>query len=639
MLNLQKLNFLNMKKLILSAGCLALILNINSQTLLTENFEGTGLPAGWSKTQNTPSIGWEFGAGLGSQYWAIPNHTNYAASNDDAHDNSATTANLADLDRLISPSLDLTSQTALALSFDGYFTGDYNSVATVEVSTNGGTSWSTLLTLDPSADWQNGLVANLSTYVGQSDVRIAFRHNDMGEWASGFAIDNVSIYVPSANDVRLNTITLDRYSAVNVNNTLTMNVTNLGSSPITALTIDWNDGTSHSQVISGLNIAPFASANVNHPTAISYTIAVEKTINVDITDVNSAIDANPSNNTGTKKFNTLSQVPAKKVIIEEGTGTWCGWCPRGAVAMEAMYNNHPNDFIGIAVHNSDPMTVTAYDNGANFSGFPGCNVDRVLLDQGVSENAFETYYQERISVVSPASISILSSGTGSSITLDVSATFYTSFSSANYRLGVIVIEDNVTGTASGYNQTNYYSGGGNGPMGGYENLPDPVPAADMVYDHVGRALLGGYSGQTNSVPTSLSDGQTASYTFNYTVPSTSNIANMKAVAVLIDQTTGEIVNANSIGLGSAGINSLDKIEFSVYPNPATDIVNVSFEASNADYAISLMDLQGRVVSSQELSNANGTQLISFSTESIAKGSYIISIKSNGMTTTTNVVVK
>jgi hypothetical protein len=161
----------------------------------------------------------------------------------------------------------------------------------------------------------------------------------------------------------------------------------------------------------------------------------------------------------------------------------------------------------------------------------------------------------------------------------------------------------------------------------------------MVYDHVGRALLGTYNGQAGSVPTSLSDGQTASYTFNYTVPTTSIKSNMKAVAVLIDQTTGEIVNANSIGLGSAGINSLDKNEFSVYPNPATDVVNVSFEASSADYSVSLMDLQGRVVSSQELSNANGTQLISFSTESIAKGSYIISIKSNGMTTTTNVVVK
>jgi hypothetical protein len=92
--------------------------------------------------------------------------------------------------------------------------------------------------------------------------------------------------------------------------------------------------------------------------------------------------------------------------------------------------------------------------------------------------------------------------------------------------------------------------------------------------------------------------------------------------------------SNSASLSESEISGLN-----VYPNPATDAVNVSFEAAKTDYSVSLMDLQGRVVSSQELSNANGTQLISFSTESIAKGSYIISIKSNGMTTTTNVVVK
>jgi hypothetical protein len=52
-----------------------------------------------------------------------------------------------------------------------------------------------------------------------------------------------------------------------------------------------------------------------------------------------------------------------------------------------------------------------------------------------------------------------------------------------------------------------------------------------------------------------------------------------------------------------------------------------------------MDLQGRVVSSQELSNANGTQLISFSTESIAKGSYIVVVSSDKGQITKNVVIK
>jgi thiol-disulfide isomerase/thioredoxin len=624
-----------MKKLLFSASLFSALM-ANSQ-ILTENFEGGALPAGWSKTQSTPSVGWEFGANLSSQYWAVPSHTKYAASNDDAHDTQAATTNLADKDRLITPPLDLTAQTAVALKFDAFYTGVYGSEATVEVSTNGGTTWTTIFTLDPSAAWQNNIATNLSAYAGQNNVLVAFRHNDGNAWADGFAIDNVSIYTPPANDAKINSIALNRYGVINTNSNLVLNVTNLGSSTISNLTVDWNDGTSHSQVIN-VNIAPFATLDVTHPTALNYAAAVEKTIAVNITAVNGGVDADVSNNTGSKLFNSLSQASPKKVVIEEGTGTWCGWCPRGAVAMDQMYQNHPNDFIGIAVHNGDPMTVTEYDNGTDLSGYPGCNVDRALLDESVSANLFESYYQERISLAVPAGLSMTVSGTTNK-TINVSATFRTVFASANYRLGVVIIEDNVTGTTSAYNQTNFYAGGANGAMGGYESLPNPVPAASMVYDHVGRALLGGFSGQANSVPTTITDGLAASYTFNYTIPSTSNSANMSAVALLIDNATGEIVTAEKTSLSAANVNELETIGLNVYPNPASGAVNVSFEANNGDFVITLTDLQGRVISSKEMTNLNGSQVVTFSTEDVASGSYIVTVATNGSKTTKNVVIK
>ncbi len=624
-----------MKKLLFSASLFSALM-ANSQ-ILTENFEGGALPAGWSKTQSTPSVGWEFGANLSSQYWAVPSHTKYAASNDDAHDTQAATTNVADKDRLITPPLDLTAQTAVALKFDAFYTGVYGSEATVEVSTNGGTTWTTIFTLDPNAAWQNNIATNLSAYAGQNNVLVAFRHNDGNAWADGFAIDNVSVYVPPANDAKINSIALNRYGVINTNSNLVLNVTNLGSSPISNLTVDWNDGTSHSQVIN-VSIAPFATLDVTHPTALNYAAAVEKTIAVNITAVNGGVDADVSNNTGSKLFNSLSQASPKKVVIEEGTGTWCGWCPRGAVAMEQMYQNHPNDFIGIAVHNGDPMTVTEYDNGTNLSGFPGCNVDRALLDESVSANLFESYYQERIGLAVPAGLSMTVTGTTSK-TINVSATFRTVFASANYRLGVVIIEDNVTGTASGYNQTNYYAGGANGAMGGFESLANPVPAASMVYDHVGRALLGGFAGQANSVPTTITDGLAASYTFNYTIPSTSNSANMSAVALLIDNATGEIVTAEKTSLSAANVNELETIGLNVYPNPASGALNVSFEANNGDFVITLTDLQGRVISSKEMTNLNGSQVVTFSTEDVASGSYIVTVATNGTKTTKNVVIK
>jgi len=91
--------------------------------------------------------------------------------------------------------------------------------------------------------------------------------------------------------------------------------------------------------------------------------------------------------------------------------------------------------------------------------------------------------------------------------------------------------------------------------------------------------------------------------------------------------------------GVLGVEELEVGAFNVYPNPASDAVNVSFEANNNDYSVSLIDLQGRTIATKNLSQSNGTQVVSFSTENVAKGSYIVTIASNGLKRTKNVVVR
>jgi hypothetical protein len=91
--------------------------------------------------------------------------------------------------------------------------------------------------------------------------------------------------------------------------------------------------------------------------------------------------------------------------------------------------------------------------------------------------------------------------------------------------------------------------------------------------------------------------------------------------------------------GVLGLNELETIALNVYPNPTSGLLNISFEANNADFVITLTDLQGRVISSKEMSNLNGTQLVTFSTENVASGSYIVTVASNGTKTTKNVVVR
>jgi len=634
-----------MKKHLLALSTLLLAGASFSQVIFSEDFDaGLTLPAGWGQynvDNLTPATNVNY---MGTSAWIARANSVTAVGNHMVSTSWYTPAGTSN-DWLTTPGIAVPASGTYTFSFDAMAPdATYLDGFKVYVSTTGNTVAdfvaAPVLTQPAAANTYTGYTISLAAYAGQTVyVGIQNYSNDMFL----LFVDNVVARQPSADDAILNSATLNRYSAVSVNNTLALSVKNDGNNAITSLTVNWNDGTDHSSVIA-CNIAVGATATINHPTAINYATALEKNIAISITNVNGNVDPNMAENTTSKLFNTLSVLAAKKVIIEEGTGTWCGWCPRGAVAMEYMTTNHPTDFIGVAVHNGDPMTVTEYDAGAAFSGFPGANVDRVLLGANVSDTDFETYYSDRITLKVPAAISAVSSGAGNSVTVDVSTTFYTPFAAANFRLGVIIVEDNVTGTGSTYNQSNYYSSASqnialNGAGHNWQTSPNPVLAADMEYDHVGRALLGGYAGQASSVPAVLTDGQVVTYTFNYTVPGTSNRANMKAVAVLIDQATGEIVNADEISIATVGLGETETIGLEVYPNPATEVVNVKFEAKGGTYAVTVNDLAGRQVGVTVLDNATGSQTVALPIAGLASGNYLVTVAKEGASYTQQLIIK
>src|SRR5690606_4188824 len=49
--------------------------------------------------------------------------------------------------------------------------------------------------------------------------------------------------------------------------------------------------------------------------------------------------------------NVIQAAAGKRAVVEEGTGTWCQYCPRGAVMMNRMSDIYGDSYVGIAVHN------------------------------------------------------------------------------------------------------------------------------------------------------------------------------------------------------------------------------------------------------------------------------------------------
>lgn len=76
--------------------------------------------------------------------------------------------------------------------------------------------------------------------------------------------------------------------------------------------------------------------------------------------------------------------------------------------------------------------------------------------------------------------------------------------------------------------------------------------------------------------------------------------------------------------------------FNVFPNPATDILNVKFDATSAT-TVELTDLTGKVVSSQLVQA--GAVNTTFATTDINAGIYFVNVKNAAGATTQKVVIK
>ena len=180
---------------VLTIALFAISLTSNAQIFFTQDFEGTmqtnGLPLGWTETGLSTDGIFSNGttATASSAYWNVPAHTSFSYSNDDACNCNKS------VDRLILPVQNLTAYAGnvIELVADVFMDGLYGSAGEIIVSTNGGTSFTTVYTMLNSAAWQNNVTVNLSAYAGNPNVLIAFAFKDNNGWATGLAVDNVRL--------------------------------------------------------------------------------------------------------------------------------------------------------------------------------------------------------------------------------------------------------------------------------------------------------------------------------------------------------------------------------------------------------------------------------------------------------------
>lgn len=255
--------------------------------LYSEAFSAAGIPADWVGLPATVERLDENGVGTGefvapwqvgnavqanvAGYFPVPDEpagNTFAMVNDDAPPCDCAMTGVS----LFSPFYDLSAAAAPALSYRVYHDGrPFNTQARLWASPDG-SAWTIVEVIPPILNaWQQRTV-DLSAFAGGT-VQLSFRYDDGGQWASGFAVDDVCVFDRPPHDVALTNAWLGDATASAFNTSArTLGYTRMPIEQQTPLRLSArirNNGTA-----TALNVSVEASISVDGgtPTIVNTTV-------------------------------------------------------------------------------------------------------------------------------------------------------------------------------------------------------------------------------------------------------------------------------------------------------------------------------------------------------------------------------
>lgn len=445
----------------------------------------------------------------------------------------------------------------------------------------------------------------------------------------------------SAFDMSVTSITTSQYlSAGNVN--VTGVIRNLGSTPITSLTINYkiDAGSTISAPLTGLNIAPLATYNFTHPTPWNATIG-SHTIEAFATNLNGAnIDANPGDDSKLKNVSVMSETIQRLPLFEVYTSSTCGPCKPGNENYHSIVNVKPaSEFVGVKFQQDFPGTGDPYctTEAVNRRGYYAINsIPRMEIDGGWDGNAssFTTGLYDAAKAI-PAQYKLNGTYGVNNKSITAKVKFSPLFNATGAKLHVAVLEGKTSSNVKSNGETEFFN--------------------------IMKKMLPNENG--TSVPTvtiGTWDSITLNYTFNgnYRLPSDGTAGNRinHASEHSIEEFTDLYViawiqgsdkqvyqAANLTSITPVGLNNISECiaKIEIYPNPTSELIKIDLTMNSSDKIFaSLVDMQGNMVASKSFSSAQGKNTIEFDARNLAQGLYhvmIIDSKNNSSVQSVNVI--
>lgn len=268
---------------------------------------------------------------------------------------------------------------------------------------------------------------------------------------------------------------------------------------------------------------------------------------------------------------TVTQVPRRRVVVEEYTGMWCQYCPRGIALMENLENKYADDFIGIAIHSGDPLYCLDYAwNLGKVRGFPTLEMNRSRkLTYYTAINEFEE--EKAMGADMDIDVSAQWDSNKEKITVTPHVTFRVAPKDGAYAVAYVLTEDGMA--KSSWMQNNNFSGnnslrGISAELDKFIDLPSVI--RNLPNNFTAIAAKGVYTSATEDyikTPIEIDKTQSFKHVFNISRNTLlQNKSKLKVCALLINLNTKKIENAakcNITDATSTGISSVEEAQTNV----------------------------------------------------------------------------
>lgn len=426
------------------------------------------------------------------------------------------------------------------------------------------------------------------------------------------------------------------------NNTVSGTLTNLGSTTLTDLRLNYrvDGGATVSANLTSLNIAGSGGTYAfSHPTPWNVATGGQTyTLEIWADNLNgSNPDGDMSNDTlAVSLLSTLGITAPKAVLIEEFTGAWCQFCPDGVVVLDQLETAHPNDVNIVSVHDGDAMEFAeGIRTGFSVSSYPSANIDRWLFPAEtkipVSRSNWSSYTTQRLNAETPVEVTVdVNFDLATNVAAVTVTADFVDYAVGDLRIGLMVTEDDVTGTGAGYNQVNYYNTVAGHPYFGAGN-----PIVGFVHNHVLRQHDGNPFGQSGIIPSTANPGSSYTYTENITIPAAWDVNKVHFVGYVYRYESnvleGEVLNSGSTFILISGVNDpVNESEglLSVNPNPSTGLTwaELTF-AQPTEAVVEVYNLTGQKVATLKEGNFSaGSHRVYMDVTEQEAGVYFVTVK-------------